>query len=85
MSAGLPSGTRATTSSVCGETTSMVSVPAGAAQAPSMNRALRSSVTVVLPDGSGSEGEPVGEAAGVVPAEGAVLEEAEALGAVNPS
>ena len=33
--------------------------------------------------GSWGEGEPVGEAAGVVPAEGAVLEEPPALGAVT--
>ena len=36
MSAGRPSGTRATTCSVCGETTSMTSPVAGRAQRPSM-------------------------------------------------
>src|SRR4051812_25883368 len=86
MSAGVPSGTRATTSSVCGETTSIVSSPVGAAHAPSMNRVLRSRVTG-RPSGrwSGSEGEPVGEAAGVVPTEGAVLEEPEAFGTFHLS
>ena len=37
-----PSGTRATTCSECGETTSSTSVPAGAAQPPSMKNASRS-------------------------------------------
>ena len=52
MSAAVPSGTRATTSSVCGEITSMQRrCPAGSAQSPPMNRVSRSSVTVVLPWG----------------------------------
>ena len=38
MSAGLPSGTVATTCSECGLTTSMVSPVAGAAQPPSMKK-----------------------------------------------
>ncbi len=42
MSAMLPSGTVATTSSVCGETTWIWSLPAGAAQPPSMKRVSRS-------------------------------------------
>ena len=38
MSASVPSGTRATTSSVDGEITAMVSVPSGATQSPPMNK-----------------------------------------------
>ena len=38
MSASVPSGTRAMTSSVTGETTPMVSVPSGATQSPPMNK-----------------------------------------------
>ena len=85
MSAALPSGTRATTSSECGETTSSTASVAGLAQAPPMNSASRSRVmrSVRLPSLSGGEVEPVGEAAGVVPPERAVLEEAPALGAVG--
>ena len=41
-----PSGTRATTCSECGETTSRTSVPAGAAQPPSMKNASRSWVVM---------------------------------------
>ena len=38
MSASVPSGTRAMTSSVTGETIPMVSVPSGATQSPPMNK-----------------------------------------------
>ena len=38
MSASVPSGTRAMTSSVDGEITPMVSVPSGATQSPPMNK-----------------------------------------------
>ena len=62
---------------------------AGAAQSPSMKRVVAVEVSHgfslrqwLTGDLSGGEGEPVGEAAGVVPAEGAVLEEPPALGAV---
>ncbi len=41
MSAVVPAGTRPMTCSVCGETTSMTSVPAGATQSPPMNRRSR--------------------------------------------
>src|SRR5437879_1113441 len=37
MSAGVPSGTRPTSSSECGEITSMVPVPAGSTHSPPMN------------------------------------------------
>jgi hypothetical protein len=49
MSAGLPSGTRATTSSECGLTTSRTSEVAGAAQPPSMKKVSRSKSVMGAP------------------------------------
>ena len=86
MSALLPSGTVATTCSVCGETTWIVSPVAGAAQSPSMKkRAVVEAHADLLGCGrrSGGEGEEVGEAGRVVAADAEVLEEAAALGAVQ--
>src|SRR5262249_14195060 len=98
MSPTEPSGTRATTSSECGETTSSRADVAGVAHSPSMKNASRSWDIVSLRSRlrgfetgaerppqppSWRQREPVGEAAGVVSAEGAVLEEPPALGTVT--
>src|SRR5215216_13644 len=48
MSAAVPSGTRPTSSSVCGEITSMVPVPAGSTHSPPMNSRWCSRMDVLL-------------------------------------
>src|SRR5437868_5876970 len=91
MSPSEPSGTTPTTSSVAGLITSMVLPLAGATQSPPMNRTSRfstrssSAFLKPVPVYGGvlrSYRAPVGEAAGVVAAERAVLEHPPALGAV---